>query len=151
MFHLVEQRVSQQNAGTLIQFTAKIDYSDNSSVLLNSLDAFRTHVEVRPIASVAVHLSWTYLIQFQGKTAPEKQQIDVTLHGASKFAVQTESGLISGPGGYIFIRISHTARTWGVDMESLLLGHFRTLIRAEPKIARRFKNLLPVEAASKTD
>lgn len=29
------------------------------------------------------------------------------------------------PGSSVFVRISHTERTWGVDMESLLTGHVR--------------------------
>jgi hypothetical protein len=34
LYHLVEQRVSSQNEATLIQFTVRIVYDDNSSVLL---------------------------------------------------------------------------------------------------------------------
>ena len=53
-FHLVDQRIDQQNEATLIQFTVWIEYDDNSSVLLNSLQDFLTYSEVRPIASVGV-------------------------------------------------------------------------------------------------
>ena len=40
------------------------------------------------------------------------------------------------PFGVIFLRIDHTARTWGVDMESLLANHVKGLLREEPKWKR---------------
>jgi hypothetical protein len=43
-FHLVNQRIDQQNEAPLIQFTARIEYDDNSSVLLNSLQDFGNYI-----------------------------------------------------------------------------------------------------------
>lgn len=142
-FHLVNQRINQQNVASLIQFTVKIIYDDNSSVLLNSLDDFEHYNEVRPLKSVGVTLSWTYLIRFQQKNAPERQQIDLTFRAGSSGAgdlIVEDGVLISrrrsylGPSG-ISLRINHTDRTWGVDIESLLTGHVKTLFVAQNKTA----------------
>jgi hypothetical protein len=139
-FHLVQQRVTQQNAATLVQFSVKIDYEDESSVLLNSLAAFRGHVEVRPLASVAAHLSWTYLITFHDKTVPEKQQIDLSFLASARGVVGEDQIYFELPArplrSHIFLRISHTARTWGVDLEALLTGHVKSLFKVESKLGR---------------
>lgn len=60
-FHLVNQRVTQQNKATLIQFSVRVAYDDDTSVLLNNLDDFSSYREVRPLVSVSANLSWNYL------------------------------------------------------------------------------------------
>lgn len=136
-FHLVDQRIHQQNDSSLVQFTVKILYDDDSSILLNSLPDFEHHHEIRPIASIGVILSWTYLITFKNKNVPEKQIIDISFRSddnESGTFVSEDGYIISksrrwyGPTG-IFIRIEHTERTWGVDIESLLTGHVKTLFK----------------------
>lgn len=133
MFHLVDQRLRQQNDATLIQFTVRIIYDDDSSVLLNTIEDFSQYIEVRPLVSVGAHLSWTYLVRFQDRSVPEKQQIEATFSAGSIDASGTES-LMFDPmpwfgRGYITTQVKHTARTWGVDIDSLLEGHIRTLAR----------------------
>jgi len=147
-YHLLDQRIHQQNEATLIQFTAKLVYQDASSVLLNSLDDFLHYVEVRPIISVAVHLSWTYLIRFRDKRVPEKQQIEMSIvagHASRRLSSLEEAMFFfegfHDSGGYIEIKISHTARSWGVDMESLLTGHVNTLLKDESPLKKREFNL----------
>lgn len=77
-FHeLIMQRIQQQNDSQFIQFTAQTIYSDSSNVTVNSLEEFLTYKEVRPIISEAIHLEWSYLVQFQDKDAPEKQKITI--------------------------------------------------------------------------
>lgn len=140
-FHLVNQRICQQNEASLIQFNVKILYDDNSSVLLNSLIDFMHYTEIRPIASVGVILSWTYLIKFKDKQVPEKQVINLSFRGSNNdFNTRlTEDDFVHiranrwfGSSG-IFLRIEHTERTWGVDIESLLTGHIKTLCKTPSK------------------
>lgn len=132
-FHLVDQRIHQQNDASLVQFTVRILYDDDSSVLLNSLADFECYTEIRPIASIGVVLSWTYLIKFKNKRVPEKQEINLSFRSDEyeMFVVDDDVGVRRsrrwhGPKG-IFLRINHTERTWGVDIESLLTGHIKTL------------------------
>ena len=78
LHHLIIQRVTQQNEATLIQFTARIIFDDHSSVLLNSLSDFLHYNEVRPISSTDVHLTWSFLVRFLDRDAPEKQDIEIS-------------------------------------------------------------------------
>jgi hypothetical protein len=75
---LINQRISQQNESTLIQFTSLIVFEDGSSVLLNSFDDLLAYKEVRPVASTQIHLTWEYLVNFQDRSVPEKQEIEVS-------------------------------------------------------------------------
>jgi hypothetical protein len=87
-------------------------------------------------------LSWTYLIRFQNKPFPEKQTIVISfdttgramsLHGIG--AVQ----LVYRESSPIKIRIEHTDRSWGADMEALLRGQLE-LLRQPIGKARMFSN-----------
>jgi hypothetical protein len=145
LYHLIGQRVSSQNESTLVQFTARISYDDNSSILLNSLQEFMSYNEVKPLTSIALHLSWTYLIKFPTKAFPEKQVIQITLgSGATRRAVfvpyqLTELAVEQWPGGGMTLRIEHTDRTWGTDIEALIRGHLQLLQKPVSKL-RRFTN-----------
>jgi len=135
-YHLVVQRVQQQNDGHLIQFTVKLVFDDDSSVLLNSLDDFIAYTEVRPVVPTQAHLSWTFIVKFPDRSHPEKQDIDLSFLTEAPGAIAlSESG--EGPvismarifaGGHIAYRIRHTARTWGADIEGLLTGHAKHLL-----------------------
>ena len=139
-YHLVKQRIDQQNDATILQFSVRMVFDDDSSVLLDSFDDFVQYNEVRPIASVAAHLSWTLLIRFPSKPAPEKQDIDVSIVCSGRHfipifdnPVMIAHRLNSPSTGYISLRIRHTARTWGADIEALLGNHIRTLLKVRSK------------------
>jgi hypothetical protein len=142
-FHLVDQRIRQQNEASLVQFTVRIVYDDNSSVLINSLAEFLHYTEIKPLVSVAAYLSWTYLIKFQDKRFPEKQQIEMAIVTDYHHFVDMDEGVHiirhmpwASHASYISIQISHTARTWGADVEALLTGHIKTLLRNEKGIKK---------------
>ena len=135
VFHLVDQRIRQQNRGQLAQFTVTIIYDDDTTVLLNSLEDFLNYREIRPQISMVAELSWTYLIYFQDRPVPEKQIIELTISTLGKasndpfillFRPQWRSLRKS-----FVIRIQHTARTWGVDVENLLSGQIKSWIQSE--------------------
>lgn len=138
-FHLVDQRIRQQNEASLVQFTVRIIYEDDSSVLLSSLDELLHYSEVKPLVSTGIVLSWSYLIKFRNKKVPEKQDIDLSFISD----MRRRRGIVIGieefsdlrmPG--IMLRVKHTDRTWGVDIESLLSGHVESLLRVESRKAR---------------
>lgn len=107
LYHLLDQRISSQNDATLVQFTARIIYSDNSSVLLNSFSDFQSYNEVKPLISTGLHLSWTYLIQFKNKSFPEKQNIDISF--ISDPSQEARARLVTGSAD--FIRVTHIIDT----------------------------------------
>lgn len=142
LYHLIDQRLASQNEANLVQFTARIVYDDDSSVLLNSLQDFVAYNEVKPLKSTALHLSWTYLIQFRLKSFPEKQVIQVSFNIEDRFLMSSNKSFarfISAEGSAMTIRIEHTDRTWGTDIEALFTGQLKTLQTPISKI-RRFTN-----------
>lgn len=111
LFHLLNQRVSSQNEATLVQFTAKVIYDDNSSVLLNSIGDFLAYNEVKPLISIAAHLNWTYLIKFPNKAYPEKQIVTVSFRGhetIDDIRSQGSIGMIYRRAFPIALQIEHT-------------------------------------------
>jgi hypothetical protein len=138
LHHLVLQRVAQQNESTLIQFTARLIFSDESSVELNSIDGLLTYNEIRPVVSRAIHLKWDFLVRFQDKNVPERQVIQVSIVTAGHaITVVDEDFPFFGPihhAGFFSFRINHTARTWGADIEALLTNHIQSMLIQQPKI-----------------
>lgn len=138
IFHLVDQRIRQQNDASLLQFTIKIIYDDRSSVLLNSLDELLTYNEVRPIISKDVIVTWIYLIKFQDKNYPERQEIELSflsedggLFLSGGFGIGRS--LYGSQSGSVKFTIKHTARSWGVDIESLISGAIENILKKESK------------------
>ena len=109
--------------------------------LLNSVCDFEYYSEIKPIASIGVVLSWTYLIKFKNKLVHEKQSVNLSFRGGNNnfnsiiedgdFII-LQSNKWRGPTG-ILLRIEHTERTWGVDIESLLTGQVKTFIKGLTK------------------
>lgn len=128
LYHLVNQRVHQQNEASLTQFTIQIRYGDGSSVLLNAYEDFEQYTEIRPLVSVGVVMSWTFLIKFRGKAVPEKQTVEFW---ARSFAKRSLLDAMADVRDELGFRVEHTARTWGTDMEGLLSGYVATLRRQE--------------------
>jgi hypothetical protein len=79
LHELLTQRISQQNKYKLIQFSAKIYFDDGLVRTVNSAEAFISFVEVKPLISVGCSMTWTFLIFFASKSAPEKQEVKVTV------------------------------------------------------------------------
>ncbi len=145
LHHLIDQRILSQNEATLVQFTARVEYDNNSSVLLNSLRDFLSYNEVKPLKSSALHLSWTYLMKFPMKDFPEKQVIQISFKSdtANRRLISPHQIIEFTPGdwagGTMSFRIEHTDRTWGTDMESLIGGHLQLLQKPVSRL-RRFTN-----------
>lgn len=138
--HLILQRITQQNNGTLAKFSARLSFSDNSSVEFNTIDDLLTYNEIKPIYSVAVHISWDFIVTFPDKKVPEMQKIQISFISSGSFLPEfdSESDIVfhksSSNRGFINFRIEHTARTWGADIESLLTNHIKSILKKESKI-----------------
>lgn len=133
----IKQRIDQQNQNSLIEFTARIVYEDNSSQLINSIDEFETFNEIRKVYPTSLHLSWSYLVQFVDKNVPEKQTIQFSLVTSDQHRVLLDH---EGPIGipihrsFLNYNVRHTARTWGGDMEALLANYAESILLKEGKI-----------------
>lgn len=140
-FHdLLDQRITQQNNGRLIQLKTQIYYSDESSVILSSYEELITYNEVKPVISVAVKMDWAYLIQFADKNVPEKQEIELLIVSTPQSNIIEDDDIpVFYPSfGQFRITIKHTARTWGSDIESLMTNQINSIIIP----CSKFKELL---------
>src|SRR6185436_4636512 len=144
VYELINQRITQQNDGTLIQFNARINFSDESSILINSIEELLPYNVIKPVISTAIHLSFQYLIRFLDKKVPEKQEINISFIPSREkledseitFGEKTVQSFAQRVTpevsmGFIQFTIKHTARTWGADIESLLSNHFKSIMLPE--------------------
>jgi len=136
-FHyLLDQRIKQQNQATLTGITFTVIYDDDSSYVVHSLKEFQNRAEIEAKRSVAINIEWTYLVKFEDRDISEKQTIEVSIvtNDESGSIAEVEDGILRVrrfprlKQGYICIRVSHTAKTWGHDIESLLIKHAKKLI-----------------------
>jgi len=127
IYHLLEQRIKQQNVAELVQFTVKISYDDDSSVTMSSLEEFKTYNELRKVISTSINVYWSYLVKFADREFPEKQEIELIIisdhYSNNKMSFLNDKRNIirfkNEPGRIMHI-INHTARSWGNDIDSLL-------------------------------
>lgn len=144
--YLLTQRITQQNAGVLVNFAATIIFSDNSSLELHSIEQLETYREVRPIISVAIHLLWDFIINFPDSSRPEKQRVQLSILTKRRATPDIDGeGIILHPsfisqGGKINFRIEHTDRTWGADIEAILTNSIKGLMKPESKLKRFIRN-----------
>lgn len=136
LFHLVDQRINQQNEATLVDFSTTINYDDGSSVTLSGIDSLQTYNEIKPVISSSTVLIWNYLVLFRDKKVAEKQEIQVVFDSGyenDEFYIRRR---FQPRGNKIEVSIFHTARTWGADIESLLTNYLNKLLITESKLER---------------
>lgn len=145
-YDLVQHRLHEQQHASLIQFTVKTSYDDGSSVEVTSIKDFTEYAEIRPLIPRAISMSWVYLVKFPNSSIPERQQIDVSLRSNNQKYERNSFGKESFPDsdedavrfiyprsppsitGSATFRISHTARSWGMDIEGLLTSHIKNIM-----------------------
>jgi hypothetical protein len=138
---LIEQRLREQNVSQLIEFSAVIKFNDGTSIEFPTFDELRSYSEIKPLVSIGIYLSWVYLVSFQNKRTPERQQIEVKINSdiyegirLTQPANKTDyfgsrfDGVVRSSRNNIMYRISYTARTWGADIENMLQDHIRSLL-----------------------
>jgi hypothetical protein len=127
LHHLITQRVQQQNEAHLVQATFTILFSNDSSVQLNTLEDFLSYQVIGSERTTGVHAAWTYIVQFQDRAAPEKQVIEVTMNAVTvEQKRKTGSAVFAAMPPGCRVRIEHTARTWGTDIENLVTQHIQS-------------------------
>lgn len=124
LHHLIDQRINQQATSNLVDFSAVFNYRNSPERKITTIDGFLNFNEAKIVTTKGVKIVWTYLVSFPNKPAPEKQEITLTLltdrteivHlGGTRVSRQT-----TNKNGIIAYSISHTERTWGDDIQSLL-------------------------------
>ena len=171
--HLIEQRVADQNVATLIECSITTSYADRSSVEVRSVDEFQAYAETRPLVPTRVSITWVYVVMFHGKSVPERQQIDVEISAVTTTSLSTEGASVETQSfltdayfglqdhtGFVRTRISHTSRSWGLDILNLITTQTETFLQNDCTslrgIIRRYSteigtvSFLPIFAACMT-
>lgn len=154
-FHLVDQRVREQNdpAGSICEVS--VYYNDGTSRKFPSIDEFGNYTETRKRFPTVVTLHLAYLIQFPDGDAPEKQELDIVIRSSESIAetiemVQSDSQVrMSGDKvqmmvggdeselGIISYTINHSKVSWGLDIEGHVRSHIETILTG-PTSSDRF-------------
>jgi hypothetical protein len=159
-FHnLLDQRISQQNHAQLIQFKATInfksvsennDYTRESSIILSNFDELESYNETRPLVSESISLSWIYLVQFNDKSTPEKQEIDVfigtkgdIIKNSNNFQSNLTRIRIVKKSGIFKLSVRCTAHSWGNDIIELFTREVAILIRNKSSFEKLSKVFIP--------
>ena len=121
VYHLVDQRVKTQNKGTLANFEIKITYDNGTSVSHKSVGEFEKYYPTEPGIPNEAVLSFIYLVEFNGREAPEKQEIEIVFTTKPNRTIENRKKWYSS--GVIQWSILHTERTWASDMNGLLKNH----------------------------
>lgn len=125
--HLITQRINNQNDSSLVHLGITVHYSDGTTVTHHNVKDFEAYHPTSPCFPVGVSIDFTYLIKFQNREIPEKQEISVAIETDPELAhVRTKRWFRRGLFAY---RIQHTERTWASDISGLLKSHAETIIK----------------------
>ncbi|HBC3859298.1 TPA: hypothetical protein KD866_004765 [Vibrio parahaemolyticus] len=144
--HLLDQKIKSQSHASLVDFSAVFNYRNAPERKLTSIDAFLHFSEAKIVRTKGVTLTWTYLVEFPNKPVPEKQEIRLTL-----LAERTQVVHIGGTGltkqttstnGVASYEISHTQRTWGDDIQTIIDREVDSIFIEKTKSERLFQPIV---------
>ncbi len=134
---ILSQRISQQNKGKRVYFRASIYYEDNSVAEVSSIPHLIDYNETLPLVCDAVYLTWKFLVKFEDKDSPEVQEVSISfISNDEPKKYDFEENNINWffyRRSDVSLRIKHTARTWGVDIEGLISRHMDWIVKPQKK------------------
>ncbi|MDT3710912.1 MAG: hypothetical protein ROZ65_12400 [Pseudomonadaceae bacterium] len=142
--HLIQQKVASQNSGTLVNLSISVYYTNGMSVTHHNPADFEnfhpTHIAIPDTVVIAL----TYLIQFNGRNTPEKQEIEITI-SADRDDTREDRAHWSHSGLCKYV-INHTDTSWATDVSNLIKSHAETVIerptRFREYLTTRFGEML---------
>lgn len=143
---LIEQRIKQQNDAARTAFRAKIFYEDDLTRTIESVEGLQHFAETKKVRSTGIEIHWSYVIKFPGKELPEKQEITLRVdEKGTKFVtlgLQPAKSSQLTTLGLITYSISHTERTWGDDIETILRQEIDLITKKTNWYESYFENAL---------
>lgn len=133
LHHLIDQRIKQQASSALVDFSAKMRYDKGPDRRITTIEGFLHFNEARIVSTKSIAITWTYLVSFPNKPTPEKQEISLQLITEKTTTMSSElvGRTITTSTGMAKYSVSHTERTWGDDIASLLVREIDTIFEAE--------------------
>ncbi len=137
IYALIDQRLKRQNDSSIIEFSATTNYSDGSSVRVSSIQEFDSYAEVKPLISTDLTIQWKILVKFPHSSVPEKQEITISFITFREEDDEDPDPIFNVIHGQlndlIVVRVEHTDRTWGADIENMLVAHMGLLSKPDSK------------------
>lgn len=124
--HLIQQKVISQNSGSLINLSISVYYRNGMSVTHHNPDDFESFHPTHISLPSTVVISMTYLLQFNGRTTPEKQEIEIIL-STDRDGSREERTHWSHSGMCKYV-INHTDTSWATDVSHLIKSHAETIV-----------------------
>lgn len=131
LVEIIDQRVSAQNQGKLVGFTAQFFYLGGKKISLYKKGDFSSFNDVSQDISTGFRINFTYLIQFPYKKNPERQDILVEAQTIPQGITSTNTPKsvraiiipINADFGSLKMEIQHSDITWGEDIYNLISNH----------------------------
>ncbi|MGN8124654.1 hypothetical protein ACTJK9_23125 [Pseudomonas sp. 22082] len=131
LHHLLDQRIKQQASCALVDFSATLRYDTGPERKITTINGFLNFNEATIVLTKSIELTWTYLVNFPNKPAPEKQEISLQLITDNAVVLTTGTSVITRTAtdstGIARFTVAHTERTWGDDIASLLTREIDTI------------------------
>lgn len=140
LHELINQRISQQASANLIEFLSIIHFESGLKRTLTTAEAFQGYIETKKESITAITMLWSYLVQFPNKSYPEKQEISFharikqeenEIKKEYKGPIRLTFSTLSSDESLISYGISHTERTWGDDIETLISNQVDRVVRSQ--------------------
>lgn len=150
-FHLVDQRIAEQNHPKAKYAEFCVYYNDGTSRKFPNVEAFQSYAETRKRVPTVLTIHLSYFITFPSGDAPEKQEIDIVIRASSAVAetvemvandsrmrlsgdkIQMMVGSDDSQFGVISYTINHSRTSWGLDLEGHIKSHIETVMQPPTK------------------
>ena len=139
LYTTIMQRIKQQNKSQLIEFISKVFFDNDTNVTIKDLEGLTSYRNLEDFKIVRLELTWSFLIEFEDKKAPEKQTIRICFDVNHMVKRLRSKYFLMGAG--IVYEISYTARTWGVDLENLIRVAIKSTFIQKNKLKEVFTRI----------
>jgi len=158
-FHLIDQRVNEQQTCLIDKFEVSIFFNNGTSTQLNGIEEFRSYAQVKNIAATVISFHWTLLLEFPNAMAHEKQEIDIVLrasdipqetidiettHDSMRMSgdkFQIKFGPEKSSYGIVTYSINHTRISWGLDIENVIQSHISKILVKASRSDKALKHI----------
>lgn len=127
LFSKIDNRVIRQHDALLLEFKAELFFDDDSSITFNTIANLLSHQETRSVICTGFNFTWSYLVTFNKRKPPERQEISVfanTDYGKKRknnrlliLSLLSNTDLEVPKVNY---SIRCTEKTWGSDLTEII-------------------------------
>ncbi|MFZ0457109.1 MAG: hypothetical protein WAM17_01425 [Rhodoplanes sp.] len=152
---MIIHRVEEQNDGSLIEFSAEIDFENGKTTHIGSRSELKAFRDVSDLAVIGIELTWTFIIKFPTSKNPEKQEVNL-LAQTHRIDLHSRTGnfhrdYFNDPDNLneeLYLEISYSNLTWGDDLmntiSAAIFSAFPTRGTVYPNIVSFLRRFAPI-------